>query len=187
MATTPIVTEVTKEQLDALVVANGLNEGLQYKVTDKGWLLIAISNNILIPQNDILNLSFSDVFIPTYIKANRVYLDSGIIPCNGHEFGVDSPIDVSFDGNFGLQAVSIGLNGFSGEYSCDFHFVDEDSQSKKIASLGSGTKKRVIISEDVISAFNVNNTALYHLQFTTLPQNYSIRIVLELFYIPIEI
>jgi len=41
MATVPIVTEVTKAQLDALVAANGLNEGLQYRVTDKGWLLIA--------------------------------------------------------------------------------------------------------------------------------------------------
>ena len=45
MATVPIVTEVTKAQLDALVAANGLNEGLQYKVTDKGWLLIANSAN----------------------------------------------------------------------------------------------------------------------------------------------
>ena len=45
MATVPIVTEVTKAQLDALVAADGLNEGLQYKVTDKGWLLLAISNS----------------------------------------------------------------------------------------------------------------------------------------------
>lgn len=45
MANVPIVTEVTKSQLDALVVANGLNEGLQYKVTDKNQLLIATSNN----------------------------------------------------------------------------------------------------------------------------------------------
>lgn len=45
MATVPIVTEVTKAQLDALVVASGLNEGLQYKVTDKNWLLIATSAN----------------------------------------------------------------------------------------------------------------------------------------------
>ena len=45
MATTPIVTQVTKEQLDALVAANGLNEGLQYKVTDKNWLLVATGVN----------------------------------------------------------------------------------------------------------------------------------------------
>lgn len=42
--TFPIVTEVTLSELDALVAANGLNEGLQYKVTDKGWLVIATSD-----------------------------------------------------------------------------------------------------------------------------------------------
>jgi hypothetical protein len=45
MANVPIVTEVTKLELDALVAANALNEGLQYKVTDKNWLLLAISTN----------------------------------------------------------------------------------------------------------------------------------------------
>jgi len=45
MANVPIVTDVTKVQLDALVAANGLNEGLQYNVTDKGWLLVASSNS----------------------------------------------------------------------------------------------------------------------------------------------
>lgn len=41
MANVPIVTELTFAELEALVAADGLNEGLQYKVTDKGWLLIA--------------------------------------------------------------------------------------------------------------------------------------------------
>ena len=45
MATVPIVTEVTKAQLDALVASNALEEGLQYKVTDKNWLLVATSGN----------------------------------------------------------------------------------------------------------------------------------------------
>ena len=45
MATTPIVTEVTLAELEALVAANGLNEGLQYKVTDKNWLLIATGDS----------------------------------------------------------------------------------------------------------------------------------------------
>ena len=45
MPNVPIVTSVTKAQLDALVAANGLNEGLQYKVTDKGWLLLATSDS----------------------------------------------------------------------------------------------------------------------------------------------
>lgn len=45
MATVPIVTEVTKAQLDALVAANGLNEGLQYKVTDLGYIALATGDN----------------------------------------------------------------------------------------------------------------------------------------------
>ena len=45
MPNVPIVTSVTKAELDALVAANGLNEGLQYKVTDKNWLLVATGAN----------------------------------------------------------------------------------------------------------------------------------------------
>lgn len=48
MENVPIVTEVTHAQLLALIAANGLNEGLQYKVTDKGWLLTATSVNTFI-------------------------------------------------------------------------------------------------------------------------------------------
>lgn len=48
--TFPIVTEVTKVQLDALVAANALEEGLQYKVTDKDWLLTAISPSTYLKQ-----------------------------------------------------------------------------------------------------------------------------------------
>ena len=53
MATVPIVTEVTKAQLDALVAEEGLNEGLQYKVTDKGWLLIATGSNTYFFTNNV--------------------------------------------------------------------------------------------------------------------------------------
>lgn len=53
MANVPIVTDVTKAELDALVSANGLEEGLQYKVTDKNWLLTATSNNSYIFNESI--------------------------------------------------------------------------------------------------------------------------------------
>ena len=59
MANVPIVTEVTKAQLDVLVAANGLNEGLQYKVTDKDWLLIATSSNTYIFSASIPYLSYT--------------------------------------------------------------------------------------------------------------------------------
>lgn len=73
MATVPIVTEVTKAQLDALVAANGLNEGLQYKVTDKGWLLLATSANstdLLTPSNPFIIIVENDdsLIIPSYIN-----------------------------------------------------------------------------------------------------------------------
>lgn len=53
MANVPIVTEVTKAQLDALVAANGLNEGLQYKVTDLGYIALATGNNTYIITGQI--------------------------------------------------------------------------------------------------------------------------------------
>lgn len=74
--TVPIVTEVTKAQLDALVAANGLNEGLQYKVTDKGWLLLATSANTYIYSGSLpykiytclMNQSLTDAPIPTVLQ-----------------------------------------------------------------------------------------------------------------------
>ncbi len=53
MATVPIVTEVTKAQLDALVADNGLNEGLQYNVTDLQYRILAISSNTYIYVNSV--------------------------------------------------------------------------------------------------------------------------------------
>jgi hypothetical protein len=77
MATVPIVTEVTKAQLDALVAATGLNEGLQYKVTDKDWLLIATSTNTLKAATGLLVIQ-NEVF-PTYISSDVLLCETGII------------------------------------------------------------------------------------------------------------
>lgn len=73
MATVPIVTEVTKAELDALVAANGLNEGLQYKVTDKDWLLMANSSNTLLPVDQIILYANEQgrCGVPSYLICNR--------------------------------------------------------------------------------------------------------------------
>lgn len=76
MATVPIVTEVTKEQLDALVASNGLNEGLQYKVIDKNWLLTANSSNTLVSSNGILIILYNDT-LPDYIDSKKLLIDTG--------------------------------------------------------------------------------------------------------------
>ena len=95
MATVPIVTEVTKSQLDALVAADGLNEGLQYNVTDRGWLLLATSNNLLKPLYDVLVLSDGDDVIPAYIITNNVVFVKTI------DFSVVTPFYLPiFDGYF---------------------------------------------------------------------------------------
>lgn len=57
MSNVPIVTEVTYVQLLALIAASELNEGLQYRITDKGWLLLATSNNTYIYVNSTPYLS----------------------------------------------------------------------------------------------------------------------------------
>ena len=77
MATVPIVTEVTKAQLDALVAANGLNEGLQYKVTDKDWLLVATTSSTLSPISGVLLMDNTQK--PTYINADVLLKDTGIV------------------------------------------------------------------------------------------------------------
>jgi len=78
MATVPIVTEVTKAQLDALVAASGLNEGLQYSVTDKDWLLVATGVNTLMTQNGVLTVLASEN-VPSYINTERLIIDTGVI------------------------------------------------------------------------------------------------------------
>lgn len=78
MANVPIVTEVTKAELDALVAANGLNEGLQYKVTDTAWILIAISNNILTPVKNIVLIDESES-LPTYLDIQTLIIKKDII------------------------------------------------------------------------------------------------------------
>ena len=80
MPNVPIVTSVTKAELDALVAANGLNKGLQYEVTDKGWLLIATGTNQLISQQS-LSISNTEVNLD-YIYAENIHWDSGIITDN---------------------------------------------------------------------------------------------------------
>jgi hypothetical protein len=83
MATVPIVTEVTFAQLEAVVAENGLNEGLQYKVTDKDWLLVATSQNTLkaatgrlYTNNDVVDMSFifaDDIIIEVAIVGDITY------------------------------------------------------------------------------------------------------------------
>ena len=53
MPNVPIVTSVTKAELDALVADEGLNEGLQYKVTDLNWLLTATGTNSYVMNNSV--------------------------------------------------------------------------------------------------------------------------------------
>lgn len=65
MPNVPIVTELTFAELEILVAANGLNEGLQYKVTDKGWLLTATGVNNYIMNNSVPYISYSAILNQT--------------------------------------------------------------------------------------------------------------------------
>ncbi len=80
MANVPIVTEVTKAQLDALVAANGLNEGLQYKVTDKEWLVTAISSRSYIKSigydNNLVKCFY--VQIPIISVGERIVIQQNL-------------------------------------------------------------------------------------------------------------
>lgn len=95
MATVPIVTEVTKAELDALVAADGLNEGLQYKVTDKDWLLVATGVDTLKASTGTLKIvNGTDL---TGITSDILVVYSGIINYN---------IDTVVNGGVPLQIIN---------------------------------------------------------------------------------
>lgn len=95
MANVPIVTDLTFAELEILVAANGLEEGLQYKVTDKDWLLLATSNSALIVVSKILNINNGET-IPSFIDVDEIliltetiiidevlkYVETVIVPIN---------------------------------------------------------------------------------------------------------
>ena len=109
MATVPIVTELTLAELNVLVAANELNEGLQYKVTDKDWLLTAISNSTLKPVSGVLRIMNGDNYDNIYPE--KIIVDTGLIasdiseerfnlicpvgfyPSNAVFHGITSPIE----------------------------------------------------------------------------------------------
>lgn len=74
----PIVTTVTKLQLDALVSGSLLEKGLQYEVSDKGWRLLATSNNTLTTINGRIELMITDS-LPAYINVDEILYSSELI------------------------------------------------------------------------------------------------------------
>lgn len=117
MATVPIVTEVTKAQLDALVAANGLNDGLQYKVTDKNWLLIATGTNTLEAIFGKIVINYPDT-MPDYIDAQFLILKSGAIPNNVETFDFTA-----------------FKTGYMFMY-CDFEFISDTTMSAFVTAGG---------------------------------------------------
>jgi len=77
LETEVIVTDVTKAELDSLVSGSLLEEGLQYNVTDKNWLLLATGVNMLKPLSGALILN--NEYVPDYIFAETILIDTGII------------------------------------------------------------------------------------------------------------
>ena len=117
MATTPIVAELTKAELDALVAANGLNEGLQYKVTDKNWLLLAKSENMLLSVKKYLSLNRTES-VPEYIDSEFIMIDTGVIDT-----------DISVVENYLLVDTDIS------NYIADFCILDFVNYSDSISNL----------------------------------------------------
>ena len=111
MANVPIVTELTFAELEALVAAEGLNEGLQYKVTDKNWLLVATGNNTLSSIIEPITVLNGDI-IPDYITSNylavifEVDTDISITPYN-----VYMPRDTNYGENINCIPSHIYVKG----------------------------------------------------------------------------
>lgn len=121
MSTVPIVTEVTKAQLDALVAANGLNEGLQYKVTDKDWLLIAISDSTLSPIYSIISILSGDI-IPAYIIHNEVIISTGQISGDY----TTQPLEIHIPAGFFIRYIKNDNNSLLPATSTRIEDIDEN-------------------------------------------------------------
>jgi hypothetical protein len=107
MATVPIVTEVTKVQLAALVADSGLNEGLQYKIIDSDWLLIATSNNSLVAINNTISLEFDEA-LPNYITCKKIIVDTGIMSSATTIVQLNAVVNYT---GFVFKKISISVSG----------------------------------------------------------------------------
>ncbi len=108
----PIVTKLTLVALSGLVTANQLEEGLQYLVTDKDWLLLATGNNTLISVSGLLTIQNGFV-LPSYIVTDILRIDFGIID---YDISTDTgnPITiVPIDGYYPMKA-EFEYTGISG-------------------------------------------------------------------------
>ena len=91
MANVPIVTDLTFAELEVLIAANGLEEGLQYKVTDKNWLLLATSTNTYI-----------------YINSTPYLSVVGLIS----QYGTDAPVIDFLHKEFDVTSSYVGTGDF---------------------------------------------------------------------------
>jgi len=120
MANVPIVTEVTYAQLLDLISTNGLNEGLQYSITDKGFLLLATDNNTLKAVDGTLKI-LNGFSLDTSITCNNLLIDCGIITDDIETV----PLSIAVPNNYYPSAAYVkpGVEN----YITNIMFTDSDS------------------------------------------------------------
>jgi len=71
--------DLTLAALQSLILAETLERGLLYNVTDKtGWLLVANSSSTLVPLRGSLTITNGDT-LPTGIEPDVLFVDTGVI------------------------------------------------------------------------------------------------------------
>lgn len=148
-----LVTELTKAQLDALVAANGLNEGLQYKVTDKDWLLLATSDNT---ANSLTSFLFvqNGEWIPDYISCNNILVDSGIVDLSGHDESNGKALLIEVKSGYYLKGV----------YLSDINLTDASSNYLKVLDDNDSQLINIHLSTDA-SNYTVNSSIDSNIEF----------------------
>jgi hypothetical protein len=160
-------------ELNALVAANGLKTGMQYKVTDKNWNLIATSVKTTKPLFGIIMI-LNGESLPSYLETDVFYVDSGPISTNISSSGIEIAGKVGyfvenlfFTNNGSASAGSIGL---------------QDSDRNNIISTNStcyqGTSLLLTAYRDLGVVYVNTNCLNYTFKFST-QQNYSGRAVLK--------
>jgi hypothetical protein len=70
---------LTLAEMNILVAANGLQTGMQYKVTDKNWNLVATSPNTVKPLVGVIIVILNGETFPVWLETDVFYVDSGLI------------------------------------------------------------------------------------------------------------
>ena len=167
------LTSLTFAQIEALVAANGLKTGMQYKVTDKNWNLIATSSNTAKPLFGII-LILNGETLPAYLETDVFYVDSGPISNNISSNG----LIITGKAGYFVENLFFTNNGSANAGSISLQDSDRNNIMSTISTCYQGTSLLLSAYRDLGVVYINTNCLEYIFKFST-QANYSGRAVLK--------